>query len=503
VQRGPPWTGADVVAFLELLLVEPKRFRNDAAFRDVVMRGLPEALDPTVPVELRDRLLRYLGPLLGVDFAVSETIETAWGAAPRASLERRAADGADLGRVIDDGSGRVEASIFSLSSALFDTPTALAFLEGVRAAAPDRAIVVLVDPVLEAELASSVGPLGIELIGIDGQSYSVWPRDPFSFLRRPDGGVALLLRPDRQPTRESDREMALELIQGLPESLDRKWKRPVWREAGVAFHNGQYLLTPDELWTTSHAVGPRIKELLDDPEVDLRTTDGWNRYVAAARRASDEIGALYGRRVHFVHPLEPREGEPPAPEFVRALGGGMGYDLDSVLTLLPDGDGVEFLLGDLSAGAALLGRVSREELDRFAAAYGLAARGDALRASLIGAQSAGAAAGLQRFLRQVDDHLRAGSQTVRRLPLILVPDDLIAGDGTVRRPFLVGWNNVVLDISDDERRAEGFSSGLPTGDALATDAFAKRGWVLLLLPPLIDSVTRGGGYRCVSQHLRR
>jgi hypothetical protein len=467
------------------------------------MRGLPDALDPTVPDELRDRLLRYLGPLLGVDFAASEAIETAWGAAPRASLERRAEDGTVLGRVIDDGSGRIEASIFSLSSALFDTPTALAFLERVRAAAPGRTIIVLVDPALEAELAPRGASLGIELIGIDGQSYSVWPRDPFSFLRRPDGGVALLLRPDRQPTRESDREMALELIQGLPESLDREWKRPVWRVAGVAFHNGQYLLTPDELWTTSHAVGPRIKELLDDPEVDVRTTEGWNRYVAAARRAADEIGALYGRRVLFVHPLEPREGGPPAPEFVRALGGGEGFDLDSVLTLLPAGDGAAFLLGDLSAGAGLLGKVSREELDRFAAVYGLATRGDALRVSLIAEQSAGAAAGLQRFLRQVDDHLRAEGQTVRRLPLILVPDDLVAGDGTVRAPFLVGWNNVVLEITDEQRRAEGFSSGLPTGDALARDAFEERAYDLLLLPPLIDSVTRGGGYRCASQHLRR
>ena len=174
-----------------------------------------------------------------------------------------------------------------------------------------------------------------------------------------------------------------------------------------------------------------------------------------------------------------------------------------MLTLLPGDDGPAFLLGDLAAGAGLLAKIPDDELAAFAGAYDLGERGETLRGTLIAAQAAGPAAGLQQFLQQIHTHLRSQRRTIHRLPLILVPDDLVAGDGTVAVPFLVGWNNVVLEIDDGRRHAEGFMSGLPTGDARARTAFAELGYDLRLLPPLIDSVTRGGGYRCASQHLRR
>ena len=39
-------------------------------------------------------------------------------------------------------------------------------------------------------------------------------------------------------------------------------------------------------------------------------------------------------------------------------------------------------------------------------------------------------------------------------------------------------------------------------NAKAREIFALAGYDLVLLPPLVNSVIRNGGYRCASQHLR-
>ncbi len=90
-----------------------------------------------------------------------------------------------------------------------------------------------------------------------------------------------------------------------------------------------------------------------------------------------------------------------------------------------------------------------------------------------------------------------------RLPLILIPAEVVSHqERPPRQPFLITWNNVVQQQSGSSRRAEGFGSLLDAGDAEARGVFAIAGYELALVPPLLPSVIRNGGYRCASQHLR-
>ena len=69
--------------------------------------------------------------------------------------------------------------------------------------------------------------------------------------------------------------------------------------------------------------------------------------------------------------------------------------------------------------------------------------------------------------------------------------------------FLLTWNNVVVETRRGVLRAEGFASGIPSADAAAEKIFTRAGVRLDLLPPLVGSIVRNGGYRCASNHLRR
>ena len=81
---------------------------------------------------------------------------------------------------------------------------------------------------------------------------------------------------------------------------------------------------------------------------------------------------------------------------------------------------------------------------------------------------------------------------------------MLGGGGDARYPhFLLGWNNVVVETREGGVRAEGFAALLPSGDRRARAAFRALGVHLDLLPPLVESVVRNGGYRCASNHLRR
>jgi len=412
-------------------------------------------------------------------------------------------------RFDDEAERPLAASIYSLPSFFFDEKEAGAFLAAVRKAAPQRTLIVLADPPLHRALTAQARALGIRLLETRGHSFSPWPRDPFSLVRTPAGGVLVLVRPNLQPGREEDALMGPELVQDLPEDLDRAWGRVTWTEAPVPFHNGQILPTKDAVWITLHTLEPRILALLGVDRVPVQTfgtAEGIDRYVAAARRAADELGALYGRPARFVHPL-------PAPlskrmDLMRRLGGGAGYDLDSLVTFLPGAKKNTALVADLAAGRKLLASLPAAERKALRAGYDLEPEGPALAQALAAAQETPRAASLAAFLDLTAEHLATSGLRVLRLPLVRIPYALLRDRRGLEtatgsdEEFLLTWNNVVAETRDGTLRAEGFASLLASGDAAARAAFKTAGAHLDLFPPLVRSIVLNGGYRCASSHVR-
>ncbi|MFL6236391.1 MAG: hypothetical protein ACJ76N_24880 [Thermoanaerobaculia bacterium] len=500
--RRGSWTHDDVLALLALQLVDPERFAGDEGFRRRVLPLLPRALDPQAPAGLRDALLLELNQVRGLDFAASDEVERAWGAVPRRATGRRAGPTPGL-RFDADTAGRLTASVYSLPSFFFDPRTADAFLSAVHAASPERTLVVLTDSTVLAALSPRAKDFNLRLLDTYGRPYSPWPRDPFSLVHTRDGALRVLVRPNLQPGREEDANLGPELVQGLPEDLDRAWGKVTWSTAPVPFHNGQVLLTPDAAWITLHALEPRILALLGVdrvPVASFATAAGIDRYLAAADQAAGELAKLYGRPVRFVHPL-PRRGELAArTELMRRIGGGAGYDLDSIATLLPGG---KALVADVSAGRSLLAKLPAADWGSLRRGYGLEPSGAALSAAMTAAQGTPEMDALGGFLDLVAGELAKGGMKVRRLPILIVPVALLADrSGLSHESFLLTWNNAVVEVRKGQARAEGFSYLLPTGDQAARDAFAASGVRLDLFPPLVRSIVLNGGYRCASNHLR-
>jgi len=414
-------------------------------------------------------------------------------------------------RIEDDPDRALVASVYSLPSAWIDAGEARAMLAAVRAADPRREILVLADEAMASGLAPLVGPGGAggpRLLVARGGPYSPWPRDPFSFARAPGGAVRVIVRPNLQRGREADAELGPELVRTLPHDLDRAWGGVRWARATVPFHNGQVLLTREAAWVSMHTFEPRVLELLGAPRVPVERfaeAAGVDAYVAAIRRAGEELAALYDRPVRFVHPLPLAASEPVAVRgaMLRRLLGGAGYDLDSLVTLLPAAGErrVTALVADLALGERLLAGLPDGEWASFAAAYGLAPQG--LAAGLAVASGSDRGHALASYLDLVADHLRNEGLEVARLPLLVVPTSLRRAGGELPDEyFFVTWSNVVVERRADGLRAEGFSGLIPTGDRLAREAFAQAGARLDLLPPLLGSVERNGGYRCASNHVR-
>ena len=500
--RRGSWSREDVLALLALQLVDPERFAGDEGFRRRVLPLLPRMLDPQAPAGLRDALLLELNQVRGFDFAASDGVERAWGAIPRRASGRRSETASGL-RFDADTAGRLTASVYSLPSFFFDLKTADAFLSAVHAASPERTLVVLTDSTVLAGLAPRAKELSLRLLDTYGRPYSPWPRDPFSLVHARNGGLRVLVRPNLQRGREEDANLGPELVRSLPEDLDRAWGKVTWSTAPVPFHNGQVLLAPDAAWITLHALEPRILAILGIDRVPVEsfaTAAGIGRYLAAADRAAEELSRLYGRPVRFVHPL-PRQGDLAArTELMRRIGGGAGYDLDSIVTLLPGG---KALVADTAAGRSLLAKLPAADWDILRRGYGLEPAGDALASALRTAQGTPEVEALGGFLDLVAQQLAGSGMTVRRLPVLTVPVALLADrSGLSHESFLLTWNNAVVEVRKGQARAEGFSYLLPSGDQAARDAFAALGVHLDLFPPLVRSIVLNGGYRCASNHLR-
>ena len=502
---GPPWSDDGLDLWLTVLLVHPTRFVEQPEFRGRVGAILPETLDPRVPTELRDRLLEELNRVRGFDFDLSERVELAWGAAPRSSATREAT-GVEV--TVDVGAeGPLEATLLSLPSWDVGAEASEAFLAALEVlTAGRRDLLVVGDERGLERLARRPRGARTHLLPSHGRNYSLWPRDPLLFARRSDGGVLILGRPNPQPGREDDDELGRELIQQLPEDLDRRWGMPRWATAPVPFHHGQLLNTDDSVWISLHSLEVAILERLGVDRVPVSsfgTVEGVNRYLGAAPIEAERLAALFRRPVRFVHEL-PTEGNASVRQRAMArLGGGAGFDLDSLLTLLP-GPSSTALVADLDLGLELLRGLPESDHRALGETYGLRVPVQELIERLGEERLGPRASGLDAFLEATASHLLTEGWRVERLPLLLVPTSFLAGGGKTHehRHFLVGWNNVVLESRAEGRRAEGFASGMPAADAAVVRVFEQLGVRLDLLPPLVASIVRNGGYRCATNHLR-
>lgn len=475
---------ASRLALALALLGGPLALRAARARADVAPQGAPTAAAASLPA-----------------------VPVAGNGEPRDPRSRQLAAAPAGWRGVDEDAVRpLLASVYSLPSSLVPVAEAAALLAAVHAADPARELLVVADRALGEPLTARLATPRLRWIDSGARGYSPWPRDPFFFGRGPAGEVLLVVRPNLQPGRESDAELALELLRGLPGELDSAWGGTRWLRGGTPFHNGQVLLTPREAWTSLHALEERSLDLLGLAAVPVESfgsAAGIARYAAAAERARQELAALYGRDVRLVHPPPTAGSEAERVARMRRLGGGAGFDLDSLVTLVPGDGATTALVGDLAAGARLLAAAADADLAAVGEGYGLGG-GAATRAALAAAQAGPAAAGLGDFLDMVAEHLAAEGLAVRRLPLLLAPVPGAEGSGGVARQwFVLGWNNVVVERREGVARAEGFASLWPAGDALARETYAAAGVRLDLFPPLVESVVRGGGYRCASNHLRR
>jgi hypothetical protein len=413
--------------------------------------------------------------------------------------------------VPDDVESPLVASLYSLPSQFFGAEEARVFLRAVRAAAPGRTVLVLADRAQATALGTDLALHGVHWLASDGHALSPWTRDPLTLARATDGSVVAVARPNAQRGREADQALAPLLVETLPFALRYQW-RPYWTIAPLPYHNGQVLLTAEAAWLSLHALETRALELLQLDAVPVETfgsAPGIARYWQAVANAADEAGRnLYHRPVRFVHPLPEQPAVAERVALFYKLGGGAGYDLDSLFTLLPgvSPDRPTALVADISAGSALLEVTTAAELTWLAGLYGLVdqpASAGSLGPALAAAQRQPRAQGLDGYLDLVAEHLTSQGLVVSRLPLLLVPTALLVDHvGVTHADFLLTWNNVVVERRAGRTRAEGFASGLAAGDRLALDAFAAAGCELTLLPTLSRSVVGNGGYRCASNHLR-
>jgi hypothetical protein len=504
--RGGPWSEAELESIATLQFVDPQRFLADERFRATVIGLLPRAIGERAPRALRDQLLFAINNVPGIDFEASEAIEWGWHAIERPSGPREIAYDAGPLAFPESPTDPIIASIYSLSSSFVNASEAVTFLEQIRDLAPARQVVVLVDLPLRLEIEETARRLHVQLEETYGRHYSAWPRDPFSLVRDRKGNVVVLLRPNTQRGRGEDLFMGRELIQGLPEALDRAWGKVRWALSPVPFHNGQVLLTKGRAWLSLHSLEPHVLRLLGLERVPVEnfdTLEGWRRYAGTAQRAANELSTFYGREAVFVHELDPADSS-ELSALTDALGGGAGFDLDSLVTLLETDDGrIAALVGDIDEGRRLLTETPLEDLHTFRTTFRLDRDGETLRRALMAAQATSRARGLDNFLELVSRHLSKQGLTVLRLPLFFVPVPLLENRAEFHhQDFLITWNNVVTERPEGSLHAEGFSQGLKTGDARAREAFRAVGYELDLISPLVRSIVLVGGYRCASQHLR-
>ena len=478
----------DLHMLVAFQVLDPLRYGEDEEYRRAIDTILPSSLSPSLPETLRRADVNELNLVAPINFETAEALAISAGLV-RASSSRFVANSAAF--ITTAGNEPIEASIYSINSRFVKPDEAKRFLTALRAASPQRRIVVIGDEAMQSARQKDLAALRIDFIDNLNRPLTPWPRDPFSITHAANGGLIFINRPNMQRNREEDASMVRVLLNGLPKSLDDRWK-PHWTTGMTSFHNGQILLTPKAVWISMHSVEFRALDLLGIDHVPVEqfeSAEGIARYTNAVQRAANELSKLYDRPVRFVHEL------PHTPEQIEVLGGGAGFDLDSIVTLLPHADGsIDALVGDVALGGKLAASANQwQELEK---TYSLAANA---RDAVLNFQSDPSSIGLQQFLDGCANDLAKRGLRVRRLPLLMIPTSLLVDeDRPETQSFLVTANNVVLE----RNRAEGFASGLRAVDSAARSTFKSAGYDLTLFPPLPRSVVLNGGYRCASNEVR-
>ncbi|NKB89230.1 MAG: hypothetical protein GKS06_13515 [Acidobacteria bacterium] len=500
-ERGD-WTDEELDRLLTVQLVNPGRFAESQSFRYQVAALLRRANSVSLSDVLRLAMLERILNNVGVDYGIGEDVAASWGLVRRESSAR--VNATPETQIVVDALEPIEATLVALTSQFIGVAEASDFLAGLQRYAPDRDILAVVDQRLANELEPIRWPR-TEFLSALGLQLSPWPRDPLLLGRRGDGGVEVVIRPDLQVGREFDNDLGKLVVAQLPDQIDERWRAATWRTASQPFHNGQILLTPNEVLVSLHSLERAALDHLGlqrGPTGNFATGDGIDEYLAALDFAAQGLGTLFGREPRFVHDL-PRQGETAArrKQMTTLLGGG-GFDLDSLATVISgdSGDAERVLVGDLRLGVQLLEELNDVEIHGLREVYGMDADAD-----VVGqirdwiASERGLALGA--FLDDIANHM-ASSTSVERLPLLLTPTTVLADrEEIAHEDFLIGWQNVVITKSVGGFVAEGFASGIPRGDRLAAAAFAAGNVDMHYLPPLVSGVIRNGGYRCSTNHL--
>ncbi len=483
---------------LQWLTPEGQSFSADA--------HLAERLTPVIyrlgqdgSAQLRAQLTSQLVAQLNPNFEWLESLLLEWNQIKRGSAEFELAP-ADLDVLKPNDNSDIRLSVYSLPSYLVTPSEAVNLLDGVVEWDKNRRVVAFSDGAnLEALRSCCLGSR-VEVIDTYGRDYSPWPRDAFTFARRNSGESVVLLRPNEQTGRTIDSELGRALVQSVGDETMTAVGNLRWVRSPIPFHNGQILFGAGETWISIHSLERRALQILDIESVPVGTFTsavGVETYVRAIRSAAAELEVLFGRPVRFVHPLPTSGSESELQLAEWRLGGGAGYDLDSLVTILPQmGSLPSTLVGSVTVGNALLGTVSDEALAEWAMRLGLEASVQTIRDALL--ESHRQKSGLQAFLDSVAHHLASLGHKVRRTPLWVVPHEV----SPIGEDFLLGINNAVLEALDGQNRAEGYSTSIPKLDQAGIEAFKWAGYHLQLLPLVVQSVLRNGGYRCSSNHLR-
>lgn len=403
-------------------------------------------------------------------------------------------------QISPNGSSRIQVTVISAPSGEVSFEEVSNLIEDVTEWDPERRLVVLADGVNYERLDACCSSERVAIRPSFGQGFSAWPRDAMTFARTRDGSPILLLRPNENRGREFDALMARSLLQFG--DLEGAAGQPVrWLSSPVPFHNGQILFTPGETWVSLHSLERRALEILDLPEIPVESfssPSGLETYIGALRQAAGEYEVLFSQAVDLVHPL-PSTGSPQEREAAMwRLAGGAGWDLDSLVTILPRvGDLPVTLVGSPVLGSAMLSTLPDGELERWLDSLGLQVEPSAARAALTGPFPRRSS--LQQFLDVVASHLGGAGHEVVRVPMFVLPSGLSPALPT---DVLVGMHNVVLERGVRGPRAEGFRSGLDRLDLEAQAVFRRAGYELRLMQPILHSVLRNAGYRCSSNHLR-
>lgn len=496
--------------YMAVVLLWPERVVKDPLLKEKLMVMLEKSLSQDLSSDWKEQVLTVLNMVPGFHFGDIERLAYSWSSIPRVSGAREMPVSKSNPLETLEGGTKISLSVYSLPSESFSFEESTRFLKAVKRLAPNREVVVLSDLNAFSPFKAFCEQLGVSLIPTFGEGFSPWPRDPILFSKLPEKPWLILQRPNSQASRREDDLMARAMVHGLPDLLDCEWGAPEWGQAPTPFHNGKIIIAKDQLWINLDTVEIRTLEILGLDRVPIesfQSSEGISKYLEAANLAAGELAHLFGMPVAFLEPLPFHGDLERRSATMYFLGGSAGFDLDSLVTLLPLETGqIAAIVGDVGLGIQMIQKSPSHEIAAYQQGYGLGSDPERFRQVLLEYSRQARSERLGNYLDLIAGFLAHNGLVVERLPLFLVPthqiENLINSKAVTEKDFLMTWQNVVIDRRGGEAFAEGFAGLLPQADLMAEAVFEKLGYKLQFLPPLLESIYRMGGYRCASKHIQ-